>query len=109
MAARPFVNVTASEVRQWLTAQGYEVGSRGRFDTEHVEAFNIAHKRNRRQYVMGEGKVLVEVKAKPAKGRTVKRQINIAEARAWAVENGKPAGKRGPLPKETVEAYVLSL
>lgn len=40
-ALRP---ATATEVRNWARSKGYDVGSRGRFSAEVIEAFNKAHR-----------------------------------------------------------------
>lgn len=93
-------------VREWATANGFEVGSRGKFSAALIKAYNSA---NGLKYRPGQHVPTVKVSAKPAKGRTVTRSVNIAEARAWA-RNVMPegtVGTRGRLDSEILAAYVL--
>lgn len=43
---------SGDEVRQWARKVGYEVGERGRFSRELVDAFNDVHRSKGLEYVM---------------------------------------------------------
>lgn len=96
-----------AEVRSFAVAAGLQVGSRGRFSPEVVRAFNKAHKGLK--YTEAAFKPLQKVTAKPGKGTPRTRNINIAEARAWANANGYNVGERGRLAANVKQDYVLSL
>ncbi len=101
---------SAAQVRAWGRAQGItegtKEGTRGRLSPALVKAFNAKHK-GANAYKEGASVETVTVKAKPAKGRTVVRTVNVAQVRAAALAAGAQVGARGRLPQEVLTAYVL--
>ena len=104
MAASIKVSAKPADVRAWASANGHEVGKRGKFSKELILAFNRA---NGVKYREGAHVPTVKVSAKPAKGRTVTRTVNMAQVRSAAREAGVPVGKRGRIDRKVVDAYVL--
>lgn len=94
----------ASAVREFARQNDIEVGARGLFSTELVKAFNA---KSPVKYRKGAYVPTVTVKAKPAKGRTVERRVNVAQARAAALAAGVPVGARGRLPQSVLADYAL--
>ena len=104
MAASIKVSASPADVRAWAADNGFNVGKRGKFSQEVISAFNKA---NGLKYRQGQHVPTVKVSAKPAKGRTVTRTVNMAQVRAAAIEAGVPVGKRGRIDHKVTEAYVL--
>lgn len=104
MAASIKVSASPADVRAWAADNGFTVGKRGKFSRDLISAYNKAHGLKYRQ---GEHVPTVKVSAKPAKGRTVTRTVNVAQVRAAAAEAGVPVGKRGRISPEVMQAYVL--
>lgn len=104
MAASIKVSASPADVRVWAADNGFTVGKRGKFSRELIAAFN---KSNGLKYREGEHVPTVKVSAKPVKGRTVTRTVNVAQVRAAAQEAGVPVGKRGQIAPAIMEAYVL--
>lgn len=105
MAAKSIkVSASPADVRAWAAENGFDVGSRGRFSTDLVRAFNKA---NGLKYREGQHVPTVRVSAKPEKGRTVTRTVNVADVRAAAREAGVPVGRRGRIDGAVMSAYVL--
>lgn len=98
------VSAAPADVREWAADNGFTVGKRGRFGADLVKAYNKAHGLKYRQ---GQHVPTVKVSAKPAKGRTVTRTVNMAQVRAAANEAGVTIGKRGRIDHKVTEAYVL--
>ncbi len=103
---------SAAQVRAWGRAQGItegtKEGTRGRLNPALVSAFNAKHKGSN-AYKEGASVETVTVKAKPAKGRTIVRTVNVAQVRAAAKAAGLPVGARGRVPAEMLSAYVLGV
>lgn len=99
---QPFAS--AAEVRAWAKENGHEVGARGLFSQETITAYNKSHAV---KYKAGKHVKTIEVKAKPAKGRTQTRKVNVEQVRKAAQEAGVKVGKRGTLPQSVLAAYVL--
>jgi len=128
MAARQSVRKTASAstVRAWGAEQNRTAGTsfrnveadaegrlpHGRLDPALVKAYNAKHKGAQRYAEPKQGGngalKVVQVTAKPEKGRAVQRTIVESEARAWAREKGLTVGAKGRLPQTIRAAYVLS-
>lgn len=106
MAAATSVKVSASpaDVRAWAADNGFTVGSRGRFSGDLIRAYNKA---NGLKYRVGQHVPTRKVSAKPAKGRTVTRTVNMGEVRLAAQLAGVEVGERGRIKREVIEAYVL--
>ena len=105
MAAKSIkVSASPADVRTWADEQGIPVGKRGKFSDDLIRAYNKAHGL---KYRAGEHVPVVKVTAKPAKGRSVTRTINMAQVRAAAREAGVEVGKRGRIDRKVVDAYVL--
>lgn len=104
MAASIKVSASPADVRAWASEQGIPVGKRGKFSRDLISAYNKAHGL---KYRAGEHVPTVKVTAKPAKGRSVTRTVNMAQVRAAAQEAGVPVGKRGRIDRKVVDAYVL--
>lgn len=111
--AKPTVKFsTGAEVRAWAVEQGLDVksgeGVRGRLPKSVTEAFNAAHPRAKYLPASKAPAHTVEVKAKPAKGRTVTRKVQPSVVRAWAQANGKTKATKGRLSQATYAEFVLS-
>lgn len=106
MSNSPRVTASPSAVRAWAREQGMQVGTRGKFSPDLIKAYNAA---NGVKYVEGQHVPTVRHSVKPAKGRTVTRTINPRDARAWAAAAGLTVGKRGRVPQEILDLYVLNL
>lgn len=105
MAAKSIkVSASPADVRAWAADNGFTVGKRGKFSAEVISAFN---KSNGLKYRAGHHVPTVKVSAKPAKGRTVTRTVNVAQVRAAALDAGVEVGKRGRLDRKVIDAYVL--
>ena len=101
------VRVSASPqvVRAWAeSVDAISKGQRGRLGADVIAAYNAKHglKAVEASFVK-----TVRVSAKPAKGRTVTKTVNIAQVRAAAVAAGHAVGKRGRLDKAVLSAFVL--
>ena len=103
---------TGTVVGAWAVEQGLPVksgeGVRGRLPNPVIEAFNAAHPKAKYLAASKAPAHTVEVKAKPAKGRTVTRKVSPAKVRAWATEQGLTEATKGRLSRETYAAYVLA-
>jgi hypothetical protein len=95
---------SAPEVRAWALANGHKVGARGLFPEATITAYNRKHAV---KYKAGKHVKTIEVKAKPAKGRTVTRKVNVEQVRKAAREAGVKVGARGNLPESVLTAFVL--
>lgn len=97
----------ASAVRAWLVETGQIDASqkRGKFSVEQIASYNSKHGLKYRQ---GQFVSTVTVSAKPAKGRTVTRKVNVEQVRAWAIEQGIEVGARGRLSQDVLAAFVLA-
>ena len=104
MAASLKVTASPADVRVWAADNGFTVGKRGKFSRDLISAYNKA---NGLKYREGEHVPTVKVTAKPAKGRSVTRTVNMAQVRAAAVEAGVEVGKRGRIDRKVIDAYVL--
>ena len=104
MAASIKVSASPADVRVWAADNGFTVGKRGKFSRELISAYNKAHGL---KYRVGEHVPTVKVSAKPAKGRTVTRTVNVAQVRDAARKAGVPVGERGRIAPAIMEAYVL--
>jgi hypothetical protein len=105
---------TGTEVRAWGLSTGRTdvTQGRGRLSSTLVEAFNAEHPRAKYVPASKAPAPTVEVKFKPqadGKGRTVAKKVNVAAARAWAVEQGTEVGPRGTLAKAVLVAYAKTL
>lgn len=98
------VSAAPADVRAWAADNGFVVGKRGKFSRDLIRAYNKA---NGLKYREGDHVPVVKVTAKPAKGRSVTRTVNMAGVRAAAVEAGVPVGKRGRIDQKVIDAYVL--
>lgn len=98
------VSASPADVRAWAQENGHKVGQRGKFSRDLISAYNKA---NGLKYREGEHVPTVKVSAKPAKGRTVTRTVNMAQVRAAASAAGVPVGKRGRIDRKVIDAYVL--
>lgn len=107
--AAPTIKASArpSDVRSWLKAEGLipESQERGKFTQAHIRAYNKA---NGLKYRQGQHVQTVEVIAKPEKGRSVRRRVNIAQVRAAAEKAGVEVGKRGRVSQEVLAQFVLT-
>ena len=103
-----FRSVAPSVVRAYFAANPDKgsVPATGRISDEAASIYNRANPGKRYKPAQYAGKTF-KVTAKPEKGRSVTKVIVEKEARAAAREAGVPVGKRGALPKEVREAYVL--
>lgn len=101
---------SASQVRAWGRAngitEGTKEGTRGRLNPALVSAFNAKHKGSN-AYKEATSVEVITVKAKPAKGRTIVRTVNVAQVRAAALAAGAQVGARGRLPQDVLASYVL--
>lgn len=105
MAAKSIkVSATPADVRAWGAENGFTVGARGRFSADLVKAYNKAHGL---KYRAGAHVPTVKVTAKPEKGRSVTRTVNMADVRAAALDAGVKVGKTGRIDRKVTEAYVL--
>lgn len=106
MAAR---TASPAEVREFAASKGIKVGTRGRFSAELIADFNKGRKV---KYTPRAFKPTVKVTAlrENAKGgkTPVSRQINVAEARAYAAANGLKVGTRGRVTEDVLKAFVLA-
>lgn len=104
---------TGEQVRAWGLSEGRTdvKEGRGRLAKTLTEAYNAAHPRAK--YVPASKAPLptVEVKVRPesGKGRTVTKKVNVATARKWASDNGKPVGSKGTLSKAVLTEYARTL
>lgn len=98
------VSAAPADVRKWAAENGHTVGKRGKFSTDLIAAYNKA---NGLKYRQGQHVPTVKVTAKPEKGRSVTRTVNVAQVRQAAAEAGVPVGKRGRLDRKVIDAYVL--
>lgn len=98
------VSASPADVREWAKANGHEVGARGKFSRDLIAAYNKA---NGLKYRQGQHVPTVKVTAKPEKGRSVTRTVNVAQVRAAAADAGVSVGKRGRLDRKVIDAYVL--
>lgn len=101
------VRVSASPqvVRAWAeSVDAISKGQRGRLGADVISAYNAKHglKAVEASFVK-----TVRVTAKPAKGRSVTRTVNIAAVRAAANAAGVTVGLRGRINKAVLSAYVL--
>jgi hypothetical protein len=116
MAAK---TVSANVVREWAKGrtieglpEGHKVAVQGRLHPAIREAFNAAHK-GKAKYVVGHKtpktvKVTAMTVASNGRKRPITKAVNIAEARAAAVEAGVPnVGERGRLTQPVLTAFVL--
>lgn len=87
-----------SAVREWAAENGFTTGSRGRYSSELVSAYNKANKGSRR-YVPQQG---YPVKTKTVKVGKRERTVPVAEARQVLREHGEAVGTRGRLSTEQV-------
>lgn len=104
MAASIKVSASPADVRVWAADNGFTVGKRGKFSRDLISAYNKA---NGLKYRAGAHVPTVKVTAKPAKGRSVTRTVNVAQVREAAAAAGVPVGKRGRLDRKVIDAYVL--
>lgn len=98
------VSASPADVRAWAKDNGFTPGDRGKFSQALISAYNKSHGLKYRQ---GQHVPTVKVSAKPAKGRTVTRTVNMAQVRAAALAAGVPVGKRGRIDAKVIDAYVL--
>lgn len=99
-----------SEIRVWLNANGHPQGARGRFTPAGIEAYNAANPRAKYD-AKGTTPAFVKtvvIVAKPEKGRSVSRTLNIGQVRAALALAGTPVGKRGRISKAVLSSYVLA-
>lgn len=100
-------SVGGAEVRAWAQSAGVEVGQRGRFSAELVEAFHKANPKVR--YETGHVPVR-EIKGIriSASGRKVPVTVkaSVPEVRAFAAEAGLSVGQRGRLSSEVYAAFA---
>ena len=104
MASKVTVYASPADVRAYAQKNGIAVGTRGKFSKDLISAYNKSHGV---KYVEGKHVARVKVTAKPEKGRSVTRSVNMGEVRAAALDAGLPVGKRGRIAEEVVNAYVL--
>ena len=97
-----------ADVRAWAIEQGMTVGTRGVLAPQVIKAFNKAHKSA--PYRTSEFKPTVVVKATKigSNGRkvAVRKNVNVADARAAAIAAGVPVNGRGRLPAAILTAYA---
>ena len=99
------VSASPQAVRAWAESVGaISKGQRGRLGADVISAYNA---KNGLKAVEASFVKTVRVSAKPAKGRTVTRTVNIADVRAAANAAGHNVGKRGRLSQAVKAAYVL--
>lgn len=98
------VSASPADVRAWAKDNGFTPGDRGKFSTALIAAYNKSHGLKYRQ---GQHVPTVKVSAKPAKGRTVTRTVNMAQVRAAALAAGVKVGERGRIDAKVIDAYVL--
>ena len=99
-------NVTASpsDVRQFAIDNGFDVGTRGRFSAELIDAFNRA---SARKYSVGayvDGKTAAKVRDN--RGKLVTRHFIAADVRKVLVDHGYAKPGRGRLPKGAYALYA---
>lgn len=106
MSSKRVATANPAVVREWAQAEGLvpTEHKRGRLPASVVKAFNKAHGQ---KYVPAAYVETVEHTAKPAKGRSVTRKVNIADVRRACVAAGVEVGARGRLPKSVLDAFVL--
>ena len=97
-----------SAIRGWLNANGFPQGSRGRFTPAGVEAWNETFPHAKYSKTTPAFVKTVVVSAKPEKGRSISRTLNIGQVRAALVASGAPIGKRGRISKATLASFVLA-
>jgi hypothetical protein len=107
-ASKNTVRVSASpkQVRAWAEAEGLiGKGQRGRLGAPVIKAYNAKHGVKHTEKAFA---ATLKVTAKPEKGRSVTRTVEVKAVREWAKENGLISDKhRGPLAKSVLSAYVL--
>lgn len=99
------VSASPTQVRVWAIDNGLILaGQRGRLGAEVIKFYNAAHALKHTEHTFVK---TVKVSAKPAKGRTVTRTVNVSQVRAAARAAGVEVGARGRLPKSVLDAAVL--
>lgn len=101
------VEVSGSEVRAFAKAEGIEVGARGRFSKELVDAF---HKANKGKRYMPNHVPTRKISGtrETANGRKVPVTVTatLAEVRAFAKDAGLPIGARGRVSRPVLAAFA---
>ena len=109
--------VSGAVVREWANSEAgaaalaeadLTVGTRGRFDAKVIDLFQ---KSTGQRYEVGIKPVRkVTAQKVNANGRkvTVTRNVNPAEARAWALAEGLVTSTKGRLPQPVLQAYAAS-
>lgn len=92
-----------ANVRAWARENGYEVGTRGRFDASIVRAYNAVHRGSQRYVPAGFKRDKV---ATLALSKSKTRRVAVAAARTLLREAGEPVGKRGRLSQEQLAKAV---
>lgn len=101
---------SAATLRAWGNDNGFpaKAETRGRPSKALIAAYNAKHRGALRYDPKGNPSVkTITVKAKPAKGRTVEKRVNVSAARAAAKAAGLPVGARGRLPQAVLSTLVL--
>lgn len=101
-------NVSTSEVREWLSANGITVGKRGRLTSEQVAAFHKGNKGKRYEAGSDADKptITVPVKVTDRIGRATTKKVTLTTAEARKVL-GQPTSRRGRFNKSAL-AEALS-
>lgn len=99
--------VPASDVKAWAADNGFTVhNGRGAMPREVINAYNAAHVRNRRQYVVASKVQPVQTfNYTTASDRQGKFTAAPAAVRSWAQDNGLKVGARGRFSAEVLDAY----